>query len=335
MRFRIAFGVLIILGSAAAAQAPPPLGKLVDIGQYRLHLYCTGQGRQTVVLSPGGGDFSFDWYLVQEKLSGSTRVCSYDRAGSAWSDTGPQPATMRQEAHELRLALRKAKERGPYILVGHSLGGLVVRVFAQHYPRDTAGVVLVDATSPDTTLSLNGKLVHMRELAKDRAVPAVQTMKSSPPKSLPAEAQQTNSGGPARKIRPPYDSLPAEIQQLQLWAWSQPPRFEQGIGYLAEELRDMYQREQAVRAPLGHKPLVTIVAMRADPAPPNVPTEEWDRLFREKIAQKRAYARLSTNSKIVEARNAGHHVHLDAPQVVVDAVLEVLSALRDRSTLSQ
>jgi pimeloyl-ACP methyl ester carboxylesterase len=121
---------------------------MVDIGSYRLHLYCTGRGKQTVVLSPGGGAFSFDWYLIQQKVSAFARVCSYDRAGSAWSDPGPQPRTLRQEAYELHLALRRTKERGPYILAGHSIGGLVLRIFAELYPE--ANVPLDD---PDTVVT--------------------------------------------------------------------------------------------------------------------------------------------------------------------------------------
>src|ERR1700723_2499344 len=104
---------LLVAAIAAAAQSPAPLGKMVDLGGYRIHLYCTGSGKQTVVLSPGGGDFSFAWYLVQQQLQSSARVCSYDRAGSAWSDPGPQPLTLRQEAYELELALKLSGEKGP------------------------------------------------------------------------------------------------------------------------------------------------------------------------------------------------------------------------------
>lgn len=335
MRSRILVAALLVAGSAAA-QDPPPLGELVDIGGYRMHLYCTGKGDQTVVLSPGSGDFSFDWHLVQQSLSASARVCSYDRAGTGWSDTGPQPATMRQEAHDVRAALQRAKERGPFILVGQSLGGLVVRVFAQQYPRDTAGVVLVDATSPDTTLMMQGKVVRLREIATNRPVPEVQTMKSSPPRLLnEQERERARAERLTREISAPYDRLPADIQRLQLWAWSRPPRFEQGDTYLAEELRDMHQLAKAGTPPMGNKPLVTIIGMSYGAAPPEVPREEWERLMQEKIAQKRAFAELSTNSKIVEAKNSGHHVHLEEPQTVVKAVLDVLRAARHRAPLPQ
>jgi len=331
------FIAALLIQSQAPAD-PPPLGKLVDIGGYRLHLNCTGKGKQTVVLSAGAGDFSFVWSLVQVKVSGFARVCSYDRAGSAWSDPGPVPRTMRQEAYEMRSALHAAKERGPYILVGHSLGGLVMRVFAERYPDETAALVLVDATSPDTTLSLNGKLVLMRELAKDRPIPEVQTMLTSPPRRLSEDElkQSANSNQQPReaKIRPPYDQLPAGMQQLQLWASSQPSRVAWADDYLPEELKQMYEQTQAVSHPLGSKPLVTIVAMRADPPPPGATKQRWEELVKEKVEQKRGYAGLSTNSKIVVAAKAGHHVHLDDPDAVVSAVHDVAVSLRRHTELA-
>jgi pimeloyl-ACP methyl ester carboxylesterase len=88
--------------------APSPPGQLVDIGGFRLHLHCVGRGTPTIVLIPGAGDYSFDWALIQPALSKETRTCSYDRAGYAWSDLGPNPRTMRQEAAELRRLLQKA-----------------------------------------------------------------------------------------------------------------------------------------------------------------------------------------------------------------------------------
>src|SRR5919112_1704581 len=104
-------GVLLLLAvfqAFAQNAAPRPPGRLVDVGGYRLHLNCTGGGGPAVVLIAGAGDFSFDWSLVQPQLSRFARVCSYDRAGLAWSDLGPTPRTMRQDAHELRLLLARA-----------------------------------------------------------------------------------------------------------------------------------------------------------------------------------------------------------------------------------
>ncbi|HKB35098.1 MAG TPA: alpha/beta hydrolase, partial [Gemmataceae bacterium] len=152
--------------------AAPP-GRLVDVGGYKLHAHVTGKGDPAVALIAGAGDFSFDWGLVQPGISRFARTCSYDRAGAAWSDLGPTPRTMRQEAHELHALLIAAGIKPPYVLVDHSVGGLILRVYAEHYPADVAGAVLVDGTHEDTTLLYKGKLVRVREGAKGRAVPPV------------------------------------------------------------------------------------------------------------------------------------------------------------------
>src|SRR2546430_5411188 len=141
----VAMTVMLVLPTPFAShqftKAPPypPLGKLVDVGGHRLHITCTGRGVPTVVMEAGAGDFSFDWSLVQSKVTRFTRVCSYDRAGYAWSDPGPAPRTMQQIVAELHTGLRKVGVKAPYLFVGQSLGGLIVRVYANQYPTEVAG----------------------------------------------------------------------------------------------------------------------------------------------------------------------------------------------------
>jgi len=332
MRSAVFVSALAVIRAVGGQMPPAPIGKLVDIGGYHLHLYCTGKGSRTVVLSPGAGDFSFDWYLVQQKVSAFARVCSYDRPGNAWSDPGPQPRTMRQEAYELHVALQRSKERGPFVLVGHSLGGLSMRVFAQQYPDESGGLVLVDATSPDTTLSLNGKLVHMRELAKTRPIPDVQTVKTSSPKLLSDDERRKAINSRRPEIHGPYDRLPAEIQRLQLWAQSL-PQAPQSVDYLPEELNQLYERSMATTHVLRDLPLVSIIGMIEEPRPNDVSQDKWDALFREKVDQKRAYRDLSTNSKVVEDRIAGHAVHLEDPETVMIAIRDVLNAVQRHTRL--
>src|SRR4051812_2709857 len=105
MLVSLAAGCTPAISNGVANQAPSPLGGLIDVGGYRLHLLCSGRGAPTIVLIAGAGDYSFDWSLIQPALSKETRVCSYDRAGFAWSDVGPNPRTMLQEAFELHLLL--------------------------------------------------------------------------------------------------------------------------------------------------------------------------------------------------------------------------------------
>src|SRR5215472_13725174 len=110
----------------AGAESPsyPPPGQMIDIGGRKLHLYCTGKGSPSVVLVAGGGAFSIDWALVQPKIAEHTRVCSYDRAGLGWSDPGPAEETVEETVSDLHALLRASDERGPYVLVGASIGGI-------------------------------------------------------------------------------------------------------------------------------------------------------------------------------------------------------------------
>src|SRR5262245_27327178 len=149
----VGFAIAIVLiGAAYQAIATaidesryPPSGQLVDIGGYRLHLHCTGEGSPTVVLDAMGFGWSTHWSMVQPEIAKLTRVCSYDRAGYGWSDEGPMPRTAQQVATELHTLLERAKVPGPYVLVGHSFSGYTVRVFRHAYPNEVLGIVLVDA----------------------------------------------------------------------------------------------------------------------------------------------------------------------------------------------
>ena len=135
-------------------RAFPPPGRLVDVGGYRLHLYCIGRGTPTVILDALFPGTVSNWAWVQPEIAATTRVCAYDRAGLGWSDRGPTPRDAVHHAHELHTLLVRAGERGPYVLVGHSLGGLSVRMFADQYPGEVAGMALIEASDPDTWTSL-------------------------------------------------------------------------------------------------------------------------------------------------------------------------------------
>jgi len=136
------------MAEAADAKAYPPPGELVDVGGYRLHINCTGSGSPTVVIEAGLGDWSTSWGFVQPEVAKTTRVCTYDRAGMGWSEAGPLPRDAAQFAKELHTLLQNANIPGPYVMVGHSLGGLGVRVFVHDYASEVAGVVLVESMNP-------------------------------------------------------------------------------------------------------------------------------------------------------------------------------------------
>ena len=129
--------------------ATPPPGHLVDIGGYRLHLWCSGDGSPAVILDTGLGGSSAGWGHVQPDVARFTRVCSYDRAGMGYSDPGPSPRTARRIATELAELLARGGISGPVVLVGASIAGFDARVFASDYPERAAGLVLVDASHED------------------------------------------------------------------------------------------------------------------------------------------------------------------------------------------
>ena len=164
------------------AGAPPPFaapGKLVDVGGWRLHLNCTGESKPqqpTVILEAGIGDFSVEWSLVQPSVARFARVCSYDRADDGWSDYGPSPRTMHQIVYELHTLLTKGEERPPYVLVGHSYGGWLVRLYTATYSSEVFGLVLVEAGADDPWRMMgDGKLVRASTLVTGKPIPAVKT----------------------------------------------------------------------------------------------------------------------------------------------------------------
>jgi pimeloyl-ACP methyl ester carboxylesterase len=125
-----------------------PPGEMVDVGTHSLHINCIGQGSPTVILEAANFGMSAHWVRVQQQLAKTTRVCSYDRAGMGWSEGGPEPRDARQISSELHTLLKGAGTEGPYVLVGHSYGGLYARMYASRYSEETAGVVLVDSSHP-------------------------------------------------------------------------------------------------------------------------------------------------------------------------------------------
>jgi len=137
-------------GTRRDRKVHPPPGRLIDIGTHRLHLYETGsgQGGPTIVLESGLMSTNLSWTELQRDLEQSFRVVSYDRAGLGWSDLGPMPRTAERIVEELHQLLEKANIPTPYVLVGHSFGGLTMQLFAARYPQTVAGMVLVDAVAP-------------------------------------------------------------------------------------------------------------------------------------------------------------------------------------------
>jgi pimeloyl-ACP methyl ester carboxylesterase len=152
----LVFGILALsavgggyqtVGEATDSTAMPATGRLIDVGGHQLYLNCVGSGSPTVVLEPGAGATSSQMGWIAPAVAGDTRVCVYDRAGRGWSEPADTTQDGAQIAADLHTLLHRAGETGPYVLAGHSFGGLYVRIFAARYPDEVAGLVLIDSTA--------------------------------------------------------------------------------------------------------------------------------------------------------------------------------------------
>lgn len=160
----------LTIAPAPSGQVPRPSGSppgvLIDIGSHKLHLLCVGPegARPVVILEAGGGAYSTTWAAAQKALAPRVRTCAYDRAGLGWSQDGPAPRTVKQEVRELHALLAAAKIPGPYVMTGHSIGGVLVRLYAEEFPNDVSGVVLAASTHESARLGVIGKgWVRVRE----------------------------------------------------------------------------------------------------------------------------------------------------------------------------
>lgn len=302
-----------------------PLGKMVDAGGHLLHLNCTGKGKSTVVIEAGTGDFSVDWSLVQPKVANFARVCTYDRAGYAWSEPGPIPRTFEQITLELHTALKNAGEKAPFILVGHSYGGFLVRAYARYFPKEVAGIILVDAVNEDSRVIVGGEAFRIREWAKGREFPAPQIIKI---KTEKPKSETVNSG--ENRLEPPLDKLPPKMQEIRLWAQSLVSSDEARqaeIDWSSEELAQMYANRGKPEYMLGDIPLIVI--SRGKGGYEDVSNASAKELEEERVRLQNDLAKLSTDSKHIVTETDEHNIHLADPKLVIDSIREMVKTIRN------
>jgi pimeloyl-ACP methyl ester carboxylesterase len=290
------------IAEAADAQAYPPPGQLVDVGGHRLHIHCTGSGSPTVIIDAGWGDWSTSWgATVQPEVAKTTRVCTYDRAGMGWSEPGPLPRDAAQFAKELHTLLQNAHIPGPYVMVGHSLGGLPVRVFVHEYASEVAGVVLVESMSPKQFKQLP---------ALGQAPPGSR----SQPFSLPAALARfgivrllVKLPGIAPSVEPneeAYYPLYVRPQSFQTTT-------NEGQGMPASGA------EAAAVKSFGDLPLIVLTARR------NNDLSGWQTWQTELL-------QLSSDSQQLFAENSGHNIQVDEPEAAVAAIVRMVRQVRER-----
>ena len=305
-------------------QYPAP-GQLVDVGGYSLHINCTGQGSLAVIVDAGNGDFSLSWQGIQPDVAKFTRICTYDRAGYGWSDPSPKPRTAKVMAEELHTLLSTAGVEPPYVLVGHSLGGYNVRMFADLYPDEVAGMVLVDAGHEDQ-------------------------LKRFPPEYEKINRQQSsfystmgfmarfgilrllgNSSGGVDMVPPQFLRVPVSVQAVYLTMLSHPSFFDAAL----DEFRALPETTEQVRTTkkLGDLPLIVLTAeTTVDPAALEAiglsPDFDASRIQQIWYDLQTELAGLSTNGERIIVKDSTHSIHLDQPQVVIDSIRKVMESVK-------
>lgn len=314
----LAAGLLInqSLAMARLREVHPPPGELIDAGGRQMHIYCIGTGSPTVVIDAGNANGSINWMPIQAELAEKIRVCTYDRAGYFWSEPGSLPRDARSAVSELRSLLERAGETDPYLLVGHSLGGFHMQLFAARHPAETAGLVLVDSPavadfrqedSQQADAAQIGFYRVMEFLARSGILRAAAPLggESLIPESaagLPQALQQTYLD----MILDPtfYDTAGLEIEAI-------PASADQLAGALAGE------------TPLGDLPLIVLTAGHMNVGTPISPILSPVPIAR--IERQKELSELSSDGHHRIINHSGHLMQIDAPEAIVKAVLDLLA----------
>jgi pimeloyl-ACP methyl ester carboxylesterase len=299
-------GGLYQVATASPTEAASPMpGRLVDVGGYRLHISCTGAGSPTVVLLNGLGETSPQWARVSPAVARATRVCVYDRAGQGWSDDSPNPADAASAAADLHKLLAASGESGPFVLAGHSSGGVHALTYAHLFPSQVAGVVLLDSASPHQVKlvkQFNGEYQLMRRVLA--GAPTV---------------FRFGVGHLLAAVNAP--ALPGNAGE-QAAAFADSPRGLRGMRAEQAALPDTFRQAQALTT-LGDTPLVVLTAKDNVDRKPGWGTAQ-DQL-----------AALSTNSRHTVA-NLDHVAFLHDPAgatLTTEAITDVLTAVRNDSAV--
>lgn len=294
----------------------PAPGQLIDVGGHRLHLNCTGAGITPVILDSGLGEGAMEWELVQPEVAKFARVCSYDRAGLGWSDAGPNPRTSQQIDKELRALLKNAGIAGPYVLVGHSIGGIHLQLYASQFPEEVAGLVLVDST-------------HASQWER-KEMPKI-------PSALPLLFKVLAPLGVPRLLNKALASSQANLSSEMVAKKSAVYCRTRHLNAAADELSAVSASVRQVHdAPmqLGNKPLIVLTRGKKD-SMPGLSRVEADRVEVVWNELQNDLATRSQNSKHLIAEHSGHMIPLQQPALVVEAIRQMLIAAQQNIPLAK
>ncbi len=287
-----------------------PVGRLIEVDGSNVHLNCTGNGAPTVVFESGMGDSSASWSEIQPEIAKTNRVCSYDRVGILWSDRRSESVTATGIVARLHNVLALASEVPPYVMVGHSLGGSLVRLYAGHYPQDVVGVVLIDSSHPDQEDRFSPEVNEVNDIkGMDRALMSVKAA----------------TGIMRLSQRDPYEEI------------------------IYEDLADMYYQPQSMPAvfaemdashqihadagqttTFGDLPLIVLSAGRKPTRlPPEITPALWSQFEKTNSDLQTELAALSTRGEQRIIADASHYIHWQDPEAVVQAIHDVIFAAQE------
>ncbi|MBP93827.1 MAG: hypothetical protein CMC55_06900 [Flavobacteriaceae bacterium] len=297
--------------------------RVVDIGGYNIHLLVEGKDKKgpTVVFFHGAGDIALHWNLVLPKVGKFATAVAIDHAGEGWSDHGHGLA-LNQQAYDTYQALKKGGYQAPYILVGHSLGGITANLFASKYKEEVIGVVMVDATHPDVVLKIFNKNTKKMErkrmrLTADQPIKEVITSQIKEPK-------ETKSFQGRRDFGDKLDKFSEEDKARFNWIYNERPfTYVKGQSdtYEAEIMQDMYLNKE--KYTLGNMPLIVISGGNK-----SIPEgdENWssEQLVKHRDSLQKDLLNLSTNSKQIIAKKSGHYIQIDQPEIIVKQIRQLV-----------
>jgi len=314
-------------GSARDQRKFPPPGRQVDIGGRRWHLVDAGQGSPTVIFESGIAASSLNWTAIEAEVARFTRACAYDRAWLGWSDPSPAPRVAVQLVDELHALLARAQILGPFVLVGHSFGGLLVQAYAVVHPDQVAGLVLIDPLPASEWAHVSGDRLRILRwgmrlsrrgalLARLGVIRMSLALLSGGGRRIPKLVARLTSG----RAETTLSRLVGEVQKMppEVWPmvqahWCQPQAF---IG-MAEYFKALPESAEQAAA-LGDLPRIPVTILSAGNSTPG------------QLAERDAIASQSPRGKHVIVSNSGHWIHLDQPEVVLEAIRAMVEVVRLR-----
>lgn len=321
----VAVGIVYqLLGLARDARRFPPPGTFVDVGGYRLHVVCRGEGAPVVVLESAIAASSLSWSRVQPEVARFTRVCAYDRAGLGWSEQATAPRTLIRVMDDLHAVITNMHCPSPCVIVGHSLGAFVCLAYAAQYPQEVSGVVLVDP--PSEWIPMNRRQTYLVRgaiqmsrlgslLARIGVVRACLALLTGGAPVVPRQFVKVFGPMTARTLERlvgEVQKLPPEVHPLVQAAWCQPKCFRA----MADQLRVFHQATEvaAVRSPSLRDVPLAVISSADQPA--------------SVLASHEALVRTSSQGRHFVASKGGHWVPFDEPELIVDAIRDTVEVSR-------